>query len=125
MMKLRLLLFCFAFGCSNRESVPSGILPKEEMQKILWDIIQADQYSRQYILPDTTKNTREETIRLYNEALEVNHVTKDQFQKSYQFYISRPDLFKTIVDSLSSIGNRHLQEVHQSSRPQIPPKKTK
>jgi len=84
------------------------------MQNILWDMIQADQYARQFIKKDSAKkNVREETLKLYQEVFLIHHITKDQFQKSYQFYITRPDLTKIIFDSLAASGNRRRKEIYK------------
>jgi len=119
-----LLLFCFIMSCANRDSIPSGIIPKNEMQKILWDMIQADQFSKQFLVRDSLKknNLNFETMKLYNEVFQIHHITKDEFQKSYQFYISRPDILKIVFDSLSAQGNRRMQEIYQ---PVVSPTKKK
>ncbi len=73
----------------------------------MWDMIQADQFSKQFLLKDSAKsNVKIETMKLYDEVFQIHHVSKDEFQKSYQFYISRPDIFKVIMDSISAQGNR-------------------
>jgi hypothetical protein len=109
-----LLFFCSVISCANRDSIPSGIIPKNEMQKILWDMIQADQFSKQFIVKDSSKkNISVETMKLYDEVFQIHHITKDEFQKSYQFYISRPDILKNVFDSLSAQGNRRMQEIYQ------------
>ena len=84
------------------------------MQHILWDLIQADQYAKQFLLKDSSKkNIRVETIKLYQEVLQIHHITKDQFKKSYQFYLTRPDLTKNIFDSLAASGNRRRKEIYK------------
>ena len=85
-----LLFFCFLLSCANRDAIPSGIIPKNEMEKVLWDMIQADQFSKQFIARDSVKrkNLDSETMKLYNEVFQIHHITKDEFQKSYQFYIA-------------------------------------
>jgi hypothetical protein len=120
---IALIFFCSTIGCVNKDSVPSGIIPKTEMQKVLWDMIQADQFSKQFLVKDSAKKRVSfETMKLYDQVFQIHHITKDQFQKSYQFYISRPDILKILFDSLSAQGNRRLQEVYQSP---LLPKKSK
>src|SRR5450631_4928315 len=48
-----LFLFCLASGCSDKDGIPSGIIPREEMGKILWDMVEADQYSSIYLAKDS------------------------------------------------------------------------
>lgn len=114
-----LLFFCFVLSCANRDKIPSGIIPKNEMQKVLWDMIQADQFSKQFIVRDSVKkkNLNLEMMKLYDEVFQIHHITKDEFQKSYQFYISRPDILKIVFDSLSAQGNRRMQEIYQPVSP--------
>ena len=120
---LLLLFFCFAVSCTNKNHIPSDIIPKNEMQQVLWDMIQADQFSKHFILQDSTKkNVSSETMGLYDQVFQIHHITKDEFQKSYQFYISRPDILKILLDSLSAQGNRRMEEVY---KPSVPPKKLK
>jgi hypothetical protein len=39
-----LLAVVILAGCSGKDKVPSGIIPREEMGNILWDMIEADQF---------------------------------------------------------------------------------
>ncbi len=115
-MFLCFMLSCFIAGCANKDSIPSGIISKNEMQKILWDIIQADQFSKQFLLKDSAKiNVGNETMKLYSEVFQIHHITKDEFEKSYKFYISRPDIFKVVLDSLSAQGNRSRHEMYEAT----------
>lgn len=86
------------------------------MRSILWDMIQADQFSKQFLIKDSSKNIDIETIRLYDEVLRVHHTTKDEFQKSYRFYISRPDIFKAVLDTISAQANRRMKEVYEPNK---------
>jgi uncharacterized protein DUF4296 len=116
------VIFSSVISCVNNDKVPAGIIPKDSMQNILWDMIQADQFSKQYILKDSAKiNARLETMKLYQEVFQIHHITKDEFQKSYQFYISRPDLTKSIFDSLTASANRHRQEAFKQVAPKPKP----
>src|SRR5450432_686880 len=115
---LCLLFFVFIISCTNKNSIPSGIIPKNEMQKVLWDMIQADQFSKQFILKDSAKkNVSAETMKLYDQVFQIHHITKDEFQKSYQFYIGHPDILKILLDTLSAKGNRRREEIYQPSSP--------
>ncbi|MBS1669474.1 MAG: DUF4296 domain-containing protein [Bacteroidetes bacterium] len=116
------LFFCFLIACENRDKIPHDVLPKKEMQKIIWDMIQADQFSKQFVLKDSAKkNVKQETTALYDEVFQIHHISKDEFTKSYQFYSSRPDLLKIIFDSLAAQGNRSQQDLYkQQTTPNKP-----
>jgi len=104
-------------GCSDKDRIPSGILSREKMQDLMWDMIQADQYSS-YLTKDSAHiNLKLERLRLYQQVFLLHGVSRDQFRKSYDFYMSRPDLTQTLFDSLLSKGNRLRGEAY--SRPAV------
>jgi Domain of unknown function (DUF4296) len=113
---------CLAFllltgiGCSDKNSVPSGILSREKMENVLWDMIQADQYSALYLAKDSAHiNTKMENLRLYDQVFRLHQVTREEFRKSYQYYLDHPVLNQVLFDSLISRGNRLRTESY--SRP--------
>jgi hypothetical protein len=116
-----LIFFLFLFlmiSCINKDKIPSGVIVRDSMPGILWDVIVADQFSKQFILKDSAKiNTRLETMKLYQQVFQVHHITRDEFQKSYQFYIAHPDLMKIIFDSLSVYSNKQRQEIYKPIKP--------
>jgi hypothetical protein len=100
-----LALFCLA-GCSDKDKVPSGIIPPDKMQKILWDMIQADQYSDMYLAKDSAGGkAKQETLTLYAQVFQLHKVSREDFQKSFQYYIDRPDLSRSLLDSVVKLGN--------------------
>ncbi len=114
---MRPILFCLMgillFSCSERGK-EEAIIPKEKMEKILWDIIQADQFSVQYLKKDSaTLNVKEETMKLYDEVFAVNHVTREQFKTSYNFYMEHPDITRSMFDSLSARANLLRNEIYK------------
>jgi hypothetical protein len=193
-----LILFCLASGCSDKDGIPSDIIPREEMGKILWDMVEADQYSAIYLAKDSVllaaatppvstgapaagvpvalragkypvqtpgkiqtgtgkkdsahlvlKNLhisakdsirirhRRDSVRavglkdslllskrkdsfrlslkmkdlgLYQQVFQLHHVSRDDFRKSFQFYLDHPDITKTLIDSVLARGNRLRME---------------
>ncbi|PWT74774.1 MAG: hypothetical protein C5B59_10410 [Bacteroidetes bacterium] len=101
-------------SCSDKERVPRGIIQKEEMSKILWDIIQADQFHSLYMVKDSAKyNVKAETMELYDQVFRIHHTTKEDFDKSFQFYLAHPDITKEMFDSLSVKANRRRGDVYK------------
>ena len=116
-------LFFLLFSCVNKESTPSGIIKRDTMGIVLWDLIQADQFAKLYLVKDSLKiNVNQERLKLYQEVFQIHHITKDQFQQSYQFYMGRPDLTKIMFDSLSAFTTRQRMEAYKSKY--TPPVKT-
>ena len=111
-----LLAMLLVVGCSDKDNIPSGIIPRDEMEKILWDMVQADQYSSLYLLKDSARiNVKEETLKLYQEVFLLHQVSREEFSKSFQYYQEHPELTRNVFDSLLTRGNRLRTESY--SRP--------
>ena len=101
-------------GCSNKDQAPAGILPKEKMEEVLWDMIQAERFTSTFVAKDSSKNVKTENFKLYAQVFSIHQITKEEFIKSYKFYLSRPDIARVMFDSLASKANRRREEQYQS-----------
>jgi hypothetical protein len=114
----RLLLVCLSaivwcvISCTDKDKIPAGVLPKEKMEKVLWDMIQAERY-RETFVRDSAKDLKKETFTLYAQVFEIHQISKDEFVKSYKFYMSRPDIARTMFDSLATRANRRRDEMYK------------
>lgn len=127
MKRLFVIFFVlFAISCVDRTGIPNDIIPMESMQKIMADIILANNYSSDYLLKDSTKKDKV----LANQDLmaivfKIHHTTASDFKKSLNFYESRPDLSKKIFDSLEAYNTRHRKDdykpgaVHPVTKPPL------
>lgn len=114
-----LMILAMAAGCSEKDRIPSGVLSRQKMEDVLWDMIQADQYSS-YLAKDSAHiDLKEERLRLYEQVFLLHGISHEQFRKSYDYYMAHPDLTQTIFDSLQSKGNRLRSETY--SRPSVSP----
>lgn len=103
MIRVTLLLFLFfVSSCSEKDKIPSDVLPKDKMQTVLWDMIRADQFLQNYVFAkDTSSKKKEESIKLYQQVLSIHGISKEKFEKSFLYYKSNPQLIQSIMDSLS------------------------
>ena len=114
-----LILLMTGAGCSDKNSVPSGILGREDMQNVLWDMIQADQYSTYLVKDSAHVDLKLENMRLYDQVFQLHHVTREKFSDSYKYYLAHPELNQTLLDSLQAMGNRLRAESY--NRPVFKP----
>jgi Domain of unknown function (DUF4296) len=113
-------------ACSDSNAIPKNIIDRDKMEKILWDIIQADQYSNQYLKKDSSRiNVKMETMKLYDQIFLIHHVSRESFKKSYDFYIEHPDITKPIFDSLSARASKQRNESYRHLSKPLPPVQTK
>ncbi|HEV7782113.1 MAG TPA: DUF4296 domain-containing protein [Chitinophagaceae bacterium] len=90
-------------GCKNKNRVPRNIIPQQKMKAILWDMMRADQFLSDYVLNrDTSLKIETESFKYYQQIFAIHKINRDEFWKSFSFYRSRPDLLKTILDSISA-----------------------
>jgi hypothetical protein len=112
------MLVVLLFGCTNRTTVPPELIQQPEMQKIMWEMVQADRYSASYIQvrKDTLHQNENAIIDLYDKVFSYNGVTREKFRQSYRFYLGHPDMLKVIFDSIS------IQAERKRSEPLLHPK---
>jgi Domain of unknown function (DUF4296) len=113
---LFIILIILTFGCIQDKKIPKDILPQNEMRKIMWDLMRADAYVSTFIMKDSTKNQKAESVILYEKIFDIHSTTRENFKKSLAFYESRPDLFKAISDSLRT-DERKAQEYQNETKP--------
>jgi len=106
-----MLILCIA--CTGN-GVPGGVLPKDKMEAVIWDMIQADQYCHEYVIKDSLKkNIGEERLKLYERVFRMHQTTREEFDKSYAYYSTHPKLMQDVFDSLSTKGTRKLQDFYK------------
>lgn len=99
-------------ACSDKTKIPSDVLDREEMEGVMWDMILADRYAITYLPMDSVKrkDIKTETLKLYDQVFQVHKISREEFIKSYKFYLSRPDISKVMFDSIASRANRRREE---------------
>ena len=107
-----IVLFCMT-GCAGKTGKDSGILNQEKMQAVMWDIIGADVYTEQFIKKDSLKNAPVENMQLQNKIFAIHKVTRADFYKSYDYYVSHSDLIKVILDSMTAKAERERSGMTQ------------
>jgi hypothetical protein len=103
MRRLSLFFFSlfFVISCKDKDQIPNDILPKEKMQEVLWDLINAGEFLNGYIMIKDSIDKTAESIKIYGQVFQLHHITKEEFDKSYLYYRERPALMKLVLDSLS------------------------
>lgn len=101
------------FSCSSNDGAPSGIIGRSKMETILWQLMQVDEFTANAFARDTLHSMTTERIRRYKRVFELNQTNKDQFEKSYNYYMAHPDISKVMFDSISSRANRLRDEANR------------
>src|SRR6476659_391894 len=100
-------MICFVlFSCSGKNNVPGEIIHPKAMQNILWDLLRAQALSHEMARKDSTINEVTETKILTQKVFEIHNITSPVFDKSYSWYISHPEMMRTIFDSMNVQNQR-------------------
>ena len=105
MRSLKILVFA-VFILSCKSSVPKDVLAPEKMQAVLWDVMQADETAEYYSAKDSSFHSAAKHAAYYDTVFSIHKITKEDFTKSLAYYESHPVVFKTVLDSLKSFGEK-------------------
>lgn len=96
-------LMALVISCSDKDRLPSRVLPQKEMQLLMWDLMRADNFLGTYVIDrgDTPVNRTTESLKYYQRIFSIHHITREQFQESFNYYRNHPALFKALMDSIS------------------------
>src|SRR5689334_13977973 len=92
-----LILIFFLFACTGKQ-VPADIIQPEEMKKIIWDITRAQWLSEEVSRKDSGINKVAATMVLSKKIFEMHHITQPDFNKSYLWYTSHPEILRVMLD---------------------------
>ncbi|WP_343668647.1 DUF4296 domain-containing protein [Chitinophaga sp.] len=121
-MQYRIIFVCFLLvlmACGQAGKVPEGVLQKEEMRDVLLDMTMADALSTnnedpRTPMPDSVRRYR---VKLYyKQILDMHHLTQAQFQKSYDWYESRPDRLKEVYDMMMEAATANREDLDKEAR---------
>lgn len=101
---LKKIFLLLATGClfiAACSKTPGDIIPKKEMSSLMADLAIAEEYARSRVNKDSSLNEKDEIIKLYTQVLELHNTSRQQFLKSFDYYLSNPEIARAMFDSLS------------------------
>lgn len=101
---LSLCILSQILSCRGKDEIPSGILPPQKMRNVMWEILQADYYSDQFVRKDSLRDAALENAGMQEQIFRRQGVTRKQYEESYRFYSGHHDLMKALMDSVTASG---------------------
>ena len=92
----------FLYSCKNDSNIPSNMIKPNIMADILVDIAIAEGFSESYLFKDTLSKKDSVLKKEISKVLQTHNIKQQQFSRSYQFYASRPNLYKVVMDSTNA-----------------------
>jgi hypothetical protein len=119
---MKLLLLCIGFisviSCSNKGEIPSGIISKQEMKLLLWDLAKADEWVNTRRQKDSALNVKAASFSTYEQVFSIHKVSRENFYQSYKYYADHPDLLKALMDSVSALATQKSKLPSAAIKPQ-------
>ncbi len=99
MIKSLFYCFClfFLFSCQQKNT---AILSPDKMEKILWELTQADVFTQDFISKDSSKDLEKENLKLQLKIFSKNKTDKKSFYNSYNYYLKHEELLKPLLDTM-------------------------
>ncbi|MEO6188938.1 MAG: DUF4296 domain-containing protein [Ginsengibacter sp.] len=115
-----LFLTVILFSCSDDSTIPHNVISSEKMSAIMWDIMRAQALAAEVARKDSSMTVEAHRGKFTKKVFQVHHVSSDEFDKSYNWYMEHPKVMKEMFDSLYSRKQREneqsMQERHRSPR---------
>lgn len=100
-------LVTLVVSCGSKSDVPKSVLPKEKMEDVMWDMLRADEFVKEYMLArDSSLRDTAEYIKMYERIFRLNKTNRGQYAESFTYYRNHPKLMKEILDSLNVRGQQ-------------------
>jgi len=105
-MRRVLIGLCFIIislpGCKDKDGVPYGVMGKDKMQLVLWDILQANELTAQLKRGEPSKDPLIENAKLQKQVFDAYNTSREEFYKSYSWYKEHPEVMEVMLDSMIS-----------------------
>lgn len=110
MRQLIILVLFFLLACNTKK-----VLPLNTMRLVIWEMACADELVLEQQAKDTSiKKNKSDSIRksLYQKVFTIHKISKEDFYNSYNHYLQKPDVFKTLIDSVQSYGLKQREKLN-------------
>ena len=109
--KLCALLVLFSVGCDRPDF--GRVMSTDEMKKVMWDMMKADELNNIQSIKDTTFAAKKMNFAYYQQVLKIHSLTREEFYHSLRYYQSHPPLMKELIDSIDQFSARERNKVFQ------------
>lgn len=123
LLKMRKPFFticCSLFFLACGRGTPYGILSKDKMQEVVWEMAQGNEYLASYVY---ARNPEINTVALNDAMIErickVNKISKETLNKSLKYYQENPEDFVIILDSVVAQQRRAKGDTAISTDPAL------
>jgi hypothetical protein len=99
-----LFTIVFIYSCWS-DSKNEAIIGQWEMVPIVYDLITVDEYQNMLKAMDSSV-LDSSRFQGYEQVFKLNNTNQTDFKKSYEYYLSRPDILNSIYDSVQRLASK-------------------
>ena len=104
-MKKLIILSCILLGCSS-PSVRDKRVDSRTMQRVVWQLMQADEYYTRVSVVDSSWKADKKNIEFYQQIFDLNKVDRVDFYNTIDYLQRHPIEFKELMDSVNELSKR-------------------
>lgn len=112
------IIVVLLMSCGNREKIPADVFGKDKMGKVLADVLLAESFAEGYLLMDTTRTRDLVFSGELNKVLAIQKISPAEFRRSLNFYKSRPDIYKVVIDTAFNRAQRNRDHIYDEQKKQ-------
>jgi hypothetical protein len=98
--------------------MPSDVIEFNKMKQVLWDDTKAQVYAKEILSKDSLKNDTVCYNAMKEKILQHHQISKEQYEKSYRYYLQHPELFIRLTDSIIKMQSEKSIKIN-SRKPAI------
>jgi hypothetical protein len=99
-------------GCTPKDKrIPENILPIDSMKIIVWQLIETGDYATFLKGKDTTIKSL--NTAYFSQVLQLHHLDKPAFFKSFDFYQTHPYFNNILFDSVNAYAQRQRGQIYK------------
>jgi|688.fasta_scaffold459982_2 hypothetical protein len=110
-----LFLVVSLIACGRKEAaqeIPDDILPMEKFSEIMTDVHLLEAVNNQKMIREDDQKVM--TAEYYEQVFEKYQISREEFEKSYTFWVSRPEDMMLIYDQV--INNLNKMEEQETGK---------
>lgn len=98
MRKLWIISLLLFLSCESEDDIPENVIPKEKFMEILYDTEIIDALRSQYLGQNDSIDVM--SFERYNLVFQQHKISQPEFQNSFEFYQTKPQIMLEISDSI-------------------------
>ena len=83
------------------------------MQAVLWDVLQANAFTQNFIARDSSADDSLQNAILQEKIFVLHKISREDFYTSYRYYMDKPGDMKKILDSVVAKAERNRTKIMQ------------